>query len=122
MLEAKTVQWVSAGGDHSTDFWGSYAGMNLSYGRKTGVGSYGPKYAEPGARVFEIRYDEQTGKTKIDSWIRERTGNVDKQPTINKPMTFSAIKSDHCYGSEKVIGLFNPVSHGENYWLPSFIS
>ena len=49
-----TVQWVTAGGDHSTDFWGNYNGIILSYGRKTGFSSYGPKFMKRGARIFDL--------------------------------------------------------------------
>ena len=44
ILQQKTIQWVSVGLDHSTDYWGTYGGVGLSYGRKTGFGSYGPKF------------------------------------------------------------------------------
>ena len=54
MKESGTVKWVTAGGDHSTDFYGDYAGITLSYGRKSGVGSYGPKFSQPGARILEL--------------------------------------------------------------------
>ena len=73
-----TVQWVSAGGDHSTDFWGTYNGINLSYGRKTGFGSYGPKFAKRGARVFEIDVDQNRGDMHIESWIRQQDGSIDE--------------------------------------------
>lgn len=56
-LQKGTIQWVSAGGDHSSDFWGTYAGINLAYGRKTGFSSYGPKFVQRGARIFDIYVD-----------------------------------------------------------------
>ena len=52
-----TVKWVSVGGDHSSDFWGNYGGINLAYGRKTGFASYGPKFVQRGARVFDMWVD-----------------------------------------------------------------
>lgn len=39
-----TIKAVFAGGDHSTDFWAEYDGVTLGYGRKSGFGSYGPKF------------------------------------------------------------------------------
>jgi hypothetical protein len=39
-----TIKAVFAGGDHSTDVWGMYDGIMLGYGRKSGFGSYGPKF------------------------------------------------------------------------------
>ena len=71
MLEKGTVQWVSAGGDHSSDFWGTYAGINLAYGRKTGFSSYGPKFVQRGARIFDFEVDPETGEMKVDTYIRQ---------------------------------------------------
>jgi len=114
---------VSAGGDHSTDFWGRYAGIGLSYGRKTGLGSYGPKFVEAGARIFNLKFNTDTRKIDIDTYIREKGGNVDDQRGSElKPMSFSWLKSDHCYGSEAVFSLFSDKAHSENYWIPEFIS
>ena len=68
---------MSAGGDHSTDFWGGYGGINLSYGRKSGFNSYGPKFMKRGARIFNLEVDDSTGEMTIDTWIREEDGDVD---------------------------------------------
>jgi hypothetical protein len=122
MKEEGNVQWISAGADHSTDFWGTYAGINLSYGRKTGLGSYGPKFVEPGARIFNLKYNEDSGKVDIESYIRDKNGDLDYQTEANKPMGFSFLKSDHCYGSEQVMSMFSTKAHNENYWLPEFLS
>lgn len=85
MRMSDTVRWVSAGGDHSTDFSGEYAGITLSYGRKTGVASYGPKFTEPGVRMFDLHYDEGTGKVDFSSYIRQRDGTVDDQEEESRP-------------------------------------
>ena len=77
MKASGTVKWVTAGGDHSTDLYGDYADITLSYGRKTGVGSYGPKFTQPGARVFDLTYDEDSGEVDIKTWIRQRDGSID---------------------------------------------
>lgn len=54
LKEQKTVEWVTAGHDHNNDYYGQYQGINLAYGRKSGVGGYGPKKMKVGARVFEV--------------------------------------------------------------------
>ena len=73
-----TVQWVSAGGDHSTDFWGRYDGIYLSYGRKSGFSSYGPKFMKRGARIFELEINPSSGAMHVDSWIRQQDGSIDE--------------------------------------------
>ena len=62
--------------DHSTDYWGTYGGIGLSYGRKTGYGSYGPKFEKRGARMFDLTFDLKSGKMNIDTWIREEDGLI----------------------------------------------
>lgn len=42
----------------------------LGYGRKTGFGSYGPKFAMRGARVIEAKIDMESGDMDLDTWIR----------------------------------------------------
>ena len=54
MKEAGTIQWTTVGHDHNNDYYGNYNGITLCYGRKSGYGSYGPKYMQRGARVFEF--------------------------------------------------------------------
>lgn len=54
MSSQGNIAWITAGGDHSTDFWGQYGNINLAYGRKSGFGSYGPKFIQHGARIFEV--------------------------------------------------------------------
>lgn len=44
MRHQETIKWISAGSDHNSDYWGMMAGIGLSLGRKTGYGSYGPKF------------------------------------------------------------------------------
>ena len=73
-----TVQWVTAGADHSTDFWGTYNEINLSYGRKTGYSSYGPKFMMRGARIFELEINTSTGDMNVDTWIRQQDGSIDE--------------------------------------------
>lgn len=111
-----TIQWVSAGGDHSSDFWGTYAGVNLSYGRKTGFSSYGPKFAERGARMFDLYVHPKTGKMDIDTWIRQQDGSIDLQEDLSGPSMLSWLKSSHCQGSEKPDG----TGLSESGWMPNF--
>merc|ERR1712147_540420 len=37
--QAGTISWISTGTDQNTDFWGTFDGINLAYGRKTGIAS-----------------------------------------------------------------------------------
>ena len=73
------MKWISCGGDHSTDFWGLYGGVGLSFGRKSGFGSWGPKFAKRGARIFNLKFDIESGEMDIDTWIREEDGLIDNQ-------------------------------------------
>jgi len=93
---------VTAGGDHSSDYWGTYAGINLAYGRKTGFSSYGPKFLMRGARVFDITVDQTTGKMLVDTYIRQQDGEEDRQPELTPPPVIPYLKSDHCLGAEDV--------------------
>jgi hypothetical protein len=88
LKEQPTVEWVSAGHDHNNDYYGSYQGINLAYGRKTGFGSYAN--ITQGARVFEITQDPYS----IETWVREDGGNVvietqsrPRDPFTSKPQT-----------------------------------
>lgn len=75
MIEQPTVEWMSCGHDHFSDFYGKYKnqGPYLAYGRKTGFGGFGPKpTSSHGARVFEVTMEPYG----IETWIRERGGNV----------------------------------------------
>ena len=40
LKEQPTVEWVACGHDHYMDTYGDYEGIFLSFGRKTGYGSY----------------------------------------------------------------------------------
>ena len=53
IISLDTIQAVFAGSDHSSDFWGEYNGKILGYGRKTGFGSYGPKFQLHGIRIID---------------------------------------------------------------------
>jgi len=98
LKQAGTVQWVTCGHDHSNDFEGEYDGIKLSYGRKSGYGSYGPKYLQRGARVFELN----ESPFLIDSWIREEDLNVVRYSEPVSPSPWWWITSPRCsYAEEK---------------------
>lgn len=40
IMEYDICDWVSVGHDHNNDFYGMLTGVNLSYSRKIGYGSY----------------------------------------------------------------------------------
>ena len=66
----KATQSSSTGGDHSTDFQGMYGDIGLAYGLKSGFSSYGPKFSNPGARFWELTFDETTGKVGVETWVQ----------------------------------------------------
>ncbi|EFA84277.1 putative metallophosphoesterase [Heterostelium album PN500] len=79
IVERGDIKALYFGHDHRNDYHGNYKGLDLGYGRKTGYGSYDPKYPQ-GARVIEIEQDPFTHKT----WIRNVFGDVEDQP-LHKP-------------------------------------
>ena len=117
-----TVAWASAGGDHSTDFWGTYNGINLSYGRKSGFGSYGPKFMKRGARIFDLSINRYDGSMNIDTWIRQQDGSIDDQEYSHPPAAYSWLNKNYCHGSEKIhsqIADLLPVHiDPDNGWVP----
>ncbi|CDW79940.1 UNKNOWN [Stylonychia lemnae] len=94
LKEQKTVEWVLVGHDHDNDFYGNYDGINLSFGRKTGHGSYGPLNMQQGARVFEIT----TNPYKISTWVRQEDGTIHKEVNTNSKPT-SEVSQTKCGGS-----------------------
>ena len=46
----------------------------MSFGRKSGFGSFGPKFEKRGARIFDLKFDMDSGKMNVDTWIREEDG------------------------------------------------
>lgn len=75
ILEQASVGWVVCGHDHDNDFYGSYNGIHLAYGRKTGYGDGNP--AAPmtqGARVFQVT--QKDDDFTIETYVRESTGNI----------------------------------------------
>jgi len=71
LVEQPTIEWVTVGHDHNNDYYGSYEGINLAYGRKTGYGCYGPSWPmKRGARVFEVTKNPWS----IETWVRSEGG------------------------------------------------
>ncbi|EFA84901.1 hypothetical protein PPL_01894 [Heterostelium album PN500] len=79
MIKRGDIRALYFGHDHRNDYHGDYYGIDLGYGRKTGYGSYDPKYAQ-GARVLEIQQDP----FKFVTWIRDVHGTIDIQ-TLHTP-------------------------------------
>ena len=56
--ELNRIKGIFVGHDHNNDFQGLYDGILLSYGKKTGFGSYGPvlkgRELNKGAKMIDI--------------------------------------------------------------------
>ncbi|MEI6286824.1 MAG: metallophosphoesterase family protein [Bacillota bacterium] len=78
LLEKHDVMGVFVGHDHVNDYVGFLQGVALGYGRKSGIGCYGPAPLERGGRVFVLH----EGKRSFDTWIRTETGRQDNSITI----------------------------------------
>ena len=97
MFEERTIDWVLAGHDHNNDYFGNYHGVNLSYGRKTGYGSYGPpKNMQKGARVFEITQDPWL----VEFWIRNEDGSKEIQSKLHNPNPIKLLHQQECCSLE----------------------
>ncbi|EFA84279.1 putative metallophosphoesterase [Heterostelium album PN500] len=95
IVERGDIKFLYFGHDHRNDYHGNYKGLDLGYGRKTGYGSYDPKYTQ-GARVFLLQEKPFTFKT----WIRNVFGDIEDQP-LHKPSDQIPM---YCCAPEK----FNP--------------
>ena len=80
VLKQLPVWGTSVGHDHNNEFTGRIENdkISLSYGRKTGYGSYGPDYTDRGARVYEFSEDT------IRTWIRTEKELILEQK-LHKP-------------------------------------
>ncbi|GAM24494.1 hypothetical protein SAMD00019534_076690, partial [Acytostelium subglobosum LB1] len=74
MIERQDIKGLYFGHDHANDFVGDYYGISMGYGRKSGYGSYAPKYTI-GARIIQIQ--ERTNR--LTTWIRNVDGLVETQ-------------------------------------------
>ncbi|KAM9965356.1 hypothetical protein ACTFIW_005172 [Dictyostelium discoideum] len=77
MVRRGDIKGLYFGHDHKNDFHGVYQNsIGLGYGRKSGYGSYNPKYLE-GARIIELTEQPFSIKT----WIRNVNGELETQQT-----------------------------------------
>ncbi|KAN0044633.1 hypothetical protein ACTA71_006152 [Dictyostelium dimigraforme] len=84
MIERGDIKGLYFGHDHKNDYHGLFQNsIDLGYGRKSGYGSYNPKYLE-GARIFELTEEPFSIKT----WIRNVNGELETQKT-HYPNSFS---------------------------------
>eukprot|EP01133_Synstelium_polycarpum_P004021 gene4021-4657_t len=81
--EMGDVKSVHCGHDHDNDFSGNFNGIELAYGRKTGMGAYGPPVGWlHGARVLEITAEPFS----ISTWMRFEDGTTQETgPTFHAP-------------------------------------
>jgi hypothetical protein len=80
--EAGNIVSMAFGHDHSNDFLGDYHGITLAYGRKSGVGCYGPPpNMQRGARVWLVREPPAEAPLNLTftTWIREENGAIETQ-------------------------------------------
>jgi len=85
MLKTNSIVSVHVGHDHSNDFYGNLNGIQMAYGRKTGVASYGPDGLSRGARVIEL----QSEPFSITTWITDENGIKLENPQPHFPNPFS---------------------------------
>jgi len=82
MKKWNNIQATFAGHDHNNDYGGEYDGIELVYGRKTGVGGYGPDFFQRGARLITLtEYYDSNGniKFKYEHKVIQEDGTFDKQ-------------------------------------------
>jgi hypothetical protein len=101
LKEQKTVEWVLAGHDHDNDYYGSFDGINLGYGRKTGHACYGPKNMQRGSRVFEVTMNPYSIKT----WVRQEDGTKHEEVTTNTRGYFDYPQTKCCGAVEKAANI-----------------
>lgn len=69
--ETRAVDWIGSGHDHDNDFFGELQGVKLAYGRKTGMGGYGPDHLKRGARVYEVSISPDSLESyQVKTYIR----------------------------------------------------
>ena len=55
------INAIYCGHDHNNDYQGVLEGITLGYGRKTGLGSYGPaEGVANGARIIQLNQNDPT--------------------------------------------------------------
>ena len=86
----KDITGIFVGHDHLNDMEGWLDGVELTYGRKSGYGSYGPEaHIIRGGRVIELKETvEKDGKVKIERhhYILNELGEMEAKPKKRKVM------------------------------------
>lgn len=81
-LREHGIDAIYSGHDHNNDFTAVWQGVRLSYGLKSGYGSYGPS-GQRGARVIVFRIDEPAMRS--DTYIRLEDGTAYTQSAAFRP-------------------------------------
>ena len=89
VLKSLGVRACICGHDHVNDYSGVVDGVDLIYGRSTGVGSYGGLQLRKGGKLFTL--DGRTGKYHWESvlldgsrWVPGPNDHIDKTPANKK--------------------------------------
>lgn len=77
----------------------------LGLGRKSGFGSYGPKFQLHGARVINISIDNDTGNMSLSTYIKQEDMSIDEQKKLHYPSKYSWLRKGHCMGAEEFTDL-----------------
>jgi len=80
MIEMGDVMGTFAGHDHGNDYWGSWGGIRLCYGRTT-RNAYLDRPFATGARVISMR----EGEREFDTWIHLEDGTARKEQPRHEP-------------------------------------
>lgn len=75
MLEQGDVRGTFCGHDHINDYWGSWHGIRLCYGRATGLNTYRREGFAHGARIIRLR----EGVSDFETWLRLGSGEKIEQ-------------------------------------------
>ncbi|MBF0410195.1 MAG: metallophosphoesterase family protein [Candidatus Riflebacteria bacterium] len=82
ILEKHDVMGIFVGHDHVNDYTGFMQGVALAYGKKTGMGAYGPVQNNYGCRIIVLH----EGKSSFETWVRTISGKAEK--CVNIPDSF----------------------------------
>lgn len=84
MVQSGGVMGTFCGHDHINDYSGLLHGIRLTYGRATGYNTYGRWLFQRGARVIQLRRDQD-----YISWLRLANGKKVLNPRKHPPNRFS---------------------------------
>ncbi|KAK8803874.1 hypothetical protein WA158_001568 [Blastocystis sp. Blastoise] len=110
MIKRGDIRATYVGHDHNNFFQMDFNGITLAYGRKTGVGCYGPDPKDKrGGRTIVIKPTD-SNDIKIDSWITNELGEREYLTT----MTGITEMQDVCVGANV------PRNELKNYKLKNY--